>query len=224
MGRSLVLYSTPHLRRRTIFFCLPSKRHVMPLLLQRWSSCTALHLLEHQVAHNSMLSSDSESSSGSASVSTMLRLSFKLLAAWLHFVCGEVSPRTEPKFLKPAARCSPPPRPRAEVAPLLRLVGCRDPHSSPVSPVDSTSVVSLLARPLAVLVFLSLLSFLSFLSSLLFLSFLFFLSEAELEDVDGGLLLSLFFLSLVDLLLLPLLSLVLELLLDVDLLRPVRPP
>ena len=180
-----------------------------------------------------MLSSDSESSSGSASVSTMLRLSFKLLAAWLHFVCGEVSPRTEPKFLKPAARCSPLPRPRAEVAPLLRLVGCRDPHSSPVSPVDSTSLVSLLARPLAVLVFLSLLPFLSFLSSLFFLSFLFFLSslfflsflffltEAELEVVGGGLLRSVFFLSLVDLLLL---SLVLELLLDVDLLRPVRPP
>ena len=81
--------------------------------------------------------------------------------------------------------------------------------------------MSLLARPLAILVFLSLLSFLSFLSSLLFLSFLFFLSEAELEVVDGGLLRSVFFLSLVDLLLL---SLVLELLLDVDLLRPVRPP
>ncbi len=127
----------------------------------------------------------------------------------------------------PAARAScPPPRPRAEAAPLLRRVGCRELHSSPVSPVDSTSLVSLgvLARALCTLVFFSLLSFLSFLSFLLFLSFLFFLLDAELDDVEGGLLLSVFFLSLVDFLLLPLLSLVLELLLDVDLLRPTRPP
>ena len=84
--------------------------------------------------------------------------------------------------------------------------------------------MSLFARPLCTLVFFSLLSFLSFLSSLLFFSFLFFLSEAELDDVEGGLLLSVFFLSLLDLLFFPLLSLVLELLLDVDLLRPTRPP
>ena len=67
--------------RRTIFFCLPSNRHVMPLVLHKWSSCTALHLLAHHVAQTSMLSSDSESSNGSASVSVMLRLSFKLRAA-----------------------------------------------------------------------------------------------------------------------------------------------
>ena len=84
--------------------------------------------------------------------------------------------------------------------------------------------LGVLARALCTLVFFSLLSFLSFLSFLLFLSFLFFLLYAELDDVEGGLLLSVFFLSLVDFLLLPLLSLVLELLLDVDLLRPTRPP
>ena len=157
----------------------------------------------------------------------MLRLSFRLRAAWLHFVCGDVSPSTVPKFLAPAACAScPPPRPRAEPAPLLRRNGIRELHSSPVSPVDSTSLVSLaaLARAFCTLVFFSFFSFLSFLSSLLFLSFLLFLLDVELDDVEGGLLLSLFFLSLVDFLLLPLLSLVRELLLDVDLLRPTRPP